>query len=614
MANLQDFVHELKRRRVIRALVGWGIVAFAVLQVVEPILHAYHLPDWTLTSVVTVLGLGFPVTAILAWAFDLTARGITRTTPVAGKEAGGFRLSGARLAALLVGLGAVAAAPGLIYFFAWPGVGRSGEGPGASSAGSAVPSIAVLPFTDMSPEKDQEYLADGLAEEILNALAQLEGLNVAGRTSSFSFKGRNEDLRSVGQKLNVAAILEGSVRKSGSKIRITAQIIKAADGFHLWSKTFDRELTDIFAVQDEIAHAVVEALQVRLLPGRAPSVRERQTSSPEAYEQYLRGVELLSRYGFAETPRAQAAFEKAIALDSGYGLAWSELSMALALLSDWASDAERPSLERRALAAADKGVELAPDLADSWARRAILRMQIQWDWAAARADIDRALILNPRDVTANEAQARLLAVRGQLAEAIVAGRRVVELDRLNVAGWLRLHTFYVGNGQAELARGALERAEAIAPASFNVLWARAYVDLGEGRPASALAISRRLEVEGAQELGQDGEATPLQAAWLVIAARARHALGQAAESQRALETLTAKYGEFAAYQVAEIYAIRGEKDQAFEWLERAWRQRDGGLVAVLPWVSPVKWNPAFRDLRPERRYAELVLKMNLPAE
>jgi tetratricopeptide (TPR) repeat protein len=344
---------------------------------------------------------------------------------------------------------------------------------------------------------------------------------------------------------------------------------------------------------------VVEALQISLLPGHAPSTRGRQTSSPEAFEQYLRGVQLLGRYRLRETQRAQAHLEQAISLDPGYGLAWSALAEALALLSDWAEGDERPGLQQRALAAADQGVELAPDLADGWARRAILRMQIRWDWAGAESDIDRALKQNPRDVTANEARARLLAARGKLSEAIAAGRRVIELDPLHLAGWLRLHTFYAATGQPDLALGALEQAAAVAPTSYQVLDLFAAADLAAGRPAAALAITQQPEVP------EDSQ--------FAFAALAHHALGQAMASQEALEKLIEGYAETEAYQIAEVHAGRGDVERALEWLDRAYRQRDGGLVAVLPWVSPVKCNPAFRKLHGDPRFRALLEKMNLPA-
>jgi len=236
--GFRDFVSELRRRRVIRALVVWGVVAFAVLQVYEPVMHGLHLPAWTLSFV----GIGFPVVATLAWVFDLKAGGIERTPAKTPGDApgAGSRSAGIRLARLLLGLGLAAAAPGLVYFFVWPGVARQAGSVPAPAAGDRLgPSIAVLPFADMSPQKDQEYFSDGIAEEILNALAQVEGSRVVGRTSSFAFKGKNDDLAAIAEKLHAVTILEGSVRKEGNRVRITAQLVNAADGYHFWSQTFD---------------------------------------------------------------------------------------------------------------------------------------------------------------------------------------------------------------------------------------------------------------------------------------------------------------------------------------------------------------------------------------
>src|SRR5438067_1127199 len=229
---------ELKRRRVFRALIAYGIAAFAVLQIVEPVMHGFHWPESVLSYVVLALAVGFPIVVALAWIFDVNQGRIERT-PGAPLRA--------PLAVALVGLGVLAAAPGLLWYFHFR---TTGSALGAS--------IAVLPFADMSPAKDQEYLSDGIAEEILNSLAQVDGLRVAGRTSSFSFKGKNEELPAIAEKLHVTNVLEGSVRKDGNHFRITAQLISATDGYHVWSKTFDKELSGIFAVQDEIARAVVD--------------------------------------------------------------------------------------------------------------------------------------------------------------------------------------------------------------------------------------------------------------------------------------------------------------------------------------------------------------------
>ena len=226
---------ELKRRRVFRALVGYGIFAFAVLQIIEPVMHGLHWPDAVLSYVVVALALGFPAVVGLAWIFDVNAGRIERTQPGA--------LRGSRAALLLALVGLLAAAPGLIWYFALrrPAAGQPSPAPG--------PSIAVLPLVNLSSDKEQEYFSDGLSEELLNLLAKVPGLRVAARTSAFAFKGKNEDVSEIGQKLHVATVLEGSVRKAGDQIRITTQLINAADGFHLWSETYDRKLTDVFALQ-----------------------------------------------------------------------------------------------------------------------------------------------------------------------------------------------------------------------------------------------------------------------------------------------------------------------------------------------------------------------------
>jgi len=269
---------ELKRRRVIRALIGYAVAAFAVLQIIEPIMHGLHWPDAVLSWVVVALAAGFPIVVGLAWIFDVTADGIERT-PSWGA------LRGPRLGLVLVSIGALSAAPGLLYYF----VVRSRP---AETKAAPDASIAVLPFVNLSSDKEQEYFSDGIAEEILNALAQVDGLRVIGRTSSFSMKGKNEDLRAIGLQLNARNLLEGSVRKAGTRVRITAQLIEAAGGSHLWSQQFDRELTDVFAVQEEIAQAVVAALKLKLLP---PQREEQRTVNVEAHDQFLLGRAFTAR-------------------------------------------------------------------------------------------------------------------------------------------------------------------------------------------------------------------------------------------------------------------------------------------------------------------------------
>src|SRR4051812_4152752 len=265
---------ELKRRRIVRAIVVWGVVAFAVLQVYEAVMHGLHLPEWTLSFVIVVLGLGFPVTVALAWAFDLTARGVER--------APGAELKGPWLAIVLLAFGLLAAAPGIAWHFVRHGGGEPAKAPANAVAG---PSIAVLSFADMSPAHDQEYFADGVAEEILNALAQVEGLRVPGRTSSFYFKGKSIRLAEIGRELSVGTVLQGSVRKEGSRVRVAAQLVRVDGEAQLWSETYDRELIGILSLQDEIATDVVAALKLKLMPDAHPE----RSVHPEAYTQYLLG-------------------------------------------------------------------------------------------------------------------------------------------------------------------------------------------------------------------------------------------------------------------------------------------------------------------------------------
>ena len=451
-------------------------------------------------------------------------------------------------------------------------------------------SIAVLPFVDMSERKDQEYFSDGLSEELIDLLSKIPDLRVPARTSSFYFKGKAEDIAAIANKLRVAHVLEGSIRKSGSRLRVTAQLVRADDGYHLWSETYDRKLDDIFKVQDEIASAVVSALRLKLLS--APTTRDRQTANTDAYTQYLIGRQILLQNNWAADTRAAGAFRRALALDPDYALAWAGLADALDGAAEEETSLQRFEARKRdALAAAEKAVALRPDLADGFAERGHLRAWSWRDFVGAEADFQRALKLEPDSPAVRSAYAiSVLVPTGRLDEALLAAQRLTEADPLNAAGWRTLGTIRLERGELGLAREALSRSLEISAAQSTTPALVGYAFLLEGRPADALAIAPHSTAELFR---------------LHVMSMAQHDLGHEAESRRLLDEMIAKNADFAAYQIAESFAWRGEVTHAFEWLDRAYVQRDSGL-------SVVKVDPLLKRLHADPRFAAVLRKMNLP--
>ena len=594
-----SLIAELQRRRVFRALVGYGIAAFAILQIIEPIMHGLHWPEAVLSYVVVALAVGFPIVVTLAWIFDVNAGRIERI----GAAAPATGLRGARLAILLVGIGVLAAAPGVVWYF----VLRPRPAPTSDEAlrakldavppGSdirAVPSIAVLPFVNLSSDKEQEYFSDGITEEILNALAQVEGLHVAGRTSSFYFKGKNEDLASIGAKLHVATLLEGSVRKSGDHVRIAAQLINAADGYHLWSNQYDRDLTDIFKVQGELATAVVEALKVKLLPGSSTSLRWfRPASNPEAHRLFLLGRSLLVTQNTEEgIRRAEEALEKAVAIESSYGPAWNYLAILRGNKALNGPPGERMSHARASLDAVEKSLALDPADAHALVIRAWMRGFVFWDWIPAQKDLDRATQLAPDSGPVLHLRATVLPKLGRLKEAIATMQKVVRSDPLNVVSWANLGGSLTWDGQFAAARDALQRSAEISPDSLYAESGLADLDLLEGHAAEALA--RYETLHGDEER-------------LAGIAYSQHGLLHEKEALAALDALKALDGGTHPYRVATVHAWRGEREEAFQWLRRAFLQHDIELRFI-------NMDPFLRGVRGDPRYTALLKKMNLPVD
>ena len=452
-------------------------------------------------------------------------------------------------------------------------------------------SIAVLPFADMSPGKDQQYFSDGLTEELINDLARVPGLKVVARSSAFQFKGRNEDLRTVGQKLGVANVLEGSVRKEGNHVRITAELTKADDGFQLWSETYDREVSHIFAAQDGIANAVASALQSKLLNANSgPAPAGSRTTNPEAYQAYLQGQYFIARGQDREDlNKALAYAEQAIKLDAKYAAAWAQRSQVLERLAR-VSLIDSADGFRRARESAEKAISLDSGCSAAYMTLALVQMNRDWDWEGADTSLKKAALLEPGSASVLGNQAHLARTLGRLEEAIGLYEQAIALDPLRANFHLALgYELYVV-GRYEEAFAALKMAQELNPQLSSLHLTSGEIFLAQGRWQSAL---EEIEKETGEWEKLSGEVL------------AYHAVGRREESDEALKRLIATHQNDAAYQVAEVYAYRGEIDKAFAWLDRSYRQRDPG-------TPEFKTDPLMKSLRKDPRYTALLKKMRLP--
>jgi len=435
------FFAELKRRRVGKVAIAYGAIAWAVTEASSVVVPALHLPEWLVTAIVVFLLVGFPVAMVLAWIFDVGPQGIERTEPMADAPASmrvRLRMAYAAVVLLLMA--------GLGYLLYERGFGRA-------QANEPHDSIAVLPFTNLSGDASRDYFSDGMSEELLNLLARVPGLKVASRTSSFAFKGRNLDIREVGRELGVETVLEGSVRQAGDQVRITAQLIDAESGFHLWSATYDRQLEDIFQVQDEIAAAIVDKLRIELAPREeALAVRDKApTQNVEAYELYLQGRAIWRRRGEANLKKAIDLYQRALGLDPGFARAHAALASAYVVMPGYTKEeGDEARLEPLAEASARQALSIDPNIGEAHAVLAQIKAN-RGDLLDAESGFFFAISLEPNDPTPHQWYSLLLGRVGRLEQSLLQARRAQELDPTSAVIALNLANAYLAAGEDEQA-------------------------------------------------------------------------------------------------------------------------------------------------------------------
>ena len=561
---------ELKRRNVIRVAALYVVVSWVILQVADVLVDAFELPNWSMRLLIAILLLGFPLALAISWIFELTPEGVLRESAIAegsNRRFSSRKLNIAIVVLLTLGIGIVAI---------------------ERIIPEDVPerTIAVLPFVNMSDDPGNDYFSDGLSEELLNVLAGIEELKVTARTSSFAFKNEDTDIPTIAQRLNVANVLEGSVRKSGNQVRITAQLIDAKSGFHLWSETYDRNLDDIFEVQDEIAAAVVDALRLSLL-GEAPRVRQ---TTPEAFSAYLQALHFYQRRDPEGYLKSVQYAQQAVDIDPDYVPAWTLIG---ATYSNLALTGNQPIEETylMASAAVERALDIDEDFAHANSARAWIAMSYERDFAAAAAFFRRAQQLAPGDPVIMGNRAVLARTLGHTSAAIDLTTRSIELNPISSTGYVNLTDQLTRAGRHGDAIVAASKALELTPGNITARanLALAYV-LAE-RPQEALAAAEQTDWRFFQ---------------LLTRTLAHHDLGNTAESEAAFASMIDEYFDTRAFYIATAYAWTNDVDSAFEWLQRAANEEQP--------MSGIRTDPFLNSLHNDARWNSILTEAGLSDE
>jgi len=581
--NPKNFFAELKRRNVYKVAIAYAVVAWLLMQIASQIFPFFEIPNWTVRFVVLLLIIGFPIALIIAWAFEATPEGIKRTE--AADAAGQRSRGGAWIYVVAIG---AALSVGLFFLGRYTASRKQNE-----PAELPAKSIAVLPFVNMSADKNDEYLSDGISEELITALSKITGLQVKARTSSFAFKGKNEDIQKIGELLHVSHLLEGSVAKAGNRLRITAQLIQASDGNHLWSDTYDREMQDIFAVRSDVAQQVVQALRVKLGVEATRALAQKPTENLKAFQYYMQGRQYTQRRTREDLLTAISYCEKSLKEDSNYALAYAGLADAYVLLGARGYIAP---IEGRGKGeeAARKALALDENLAE--AHTALGEAYIffaPYNFSLGDRELRQAIELSPSLALAHFGLGNSFAFQGRLNESLEEQLKARELDPLSstIARGVGI-PYYLKRDYGRTLE-LLRQANELGPAFGHTWEIGAYIENGSFNEALA-----ELEKQGRE---RKNDPILIYSTGMVYAAQDKRA--EALQIIKELEEMSgASLSQ--AHWIAKIYATLNEKELALAWLERGLAT---GAIGFFYKDDPV-WDP----IRSDPRFATVVEKMFAP--
>jgi adenylate cyclase len=585
MSEKPPFFSELKRRNVYKVAVAYAVVGWVIAQIATQIFPFLEIPNWVVRLVIVLIAIGFPIALVIAWAFELTPEGIKRTEDV---DLTVSARQPRKHAWIFVTIVAAAFSVGLFFFGRYTAGNKA-----AATAPHELPekSVAVLPFVNMSADKNDEYLSDGVSEELITALSKINGLQVKARTSSFAFKGKNEDIQKIGELLHVSHLLEGSVAKAGNKLRITAQLIQASDGNHEWSDTYDREMQDIFAVRSEVAQKVAETLKVRLLGEEKKQIDKKPTENLEAYNLYRQGRYYGDNVSEEGIKKALPFFQQAIQKDPRFALAYAGMADTYVAAAD-AFIAPREAFSK-AKEAALKAIELDDTLAEAHASLGLVHYHYDWDWAAAEKEFKRAQVLNPQSVWSYTLYSQFLGGMGRVEEANEQGRRALEVDPLSVTARWCLGWAFLNAGRSDEAIEQISKAMELNP---NSAWARTFL----GRAY----LTKGMQQRGIEEMETARRDGPDDVFVLGLLGYGYAVTGRRADAFKVLQSFDEmeKHRYVSRAARVYVYAGLGDKDKAFEWLEKAYQERSDALA----WFRK---EPESQSLRSDPRFAALMHKV-----